>query len=279
MNPETEFLIDFNVPNVAGNLGLPIPPRAAAAMLDIDETEYLDYCARAAAQVSARAIELLDETEIARAIHAWDIPRGAKVLTIGDSITTYRYSYAELLRAMLAHARAADAIQVVNCGMSGYTSSLAREVTYTQYLAHAPQWVLIMYGVNDCKRFGSPDARTLVSQNEYIENMRAVIEAFRAHTQAKIILLTPTPVVENVVNTNADISAMRLTWSNRDLAAFAAQIGALARETDIPCVDLFSVFGMNPDAAWYVADGLHPNFLGQQHIARALLRVLAALPQ
>jgi lysophospholipase L1-like esterase len=50
---------------------------------------------------------------------------------------------------------------------------------------------------------------------------------------------------------------------------------AIAREFDCPCVDLVSAFGMTPDPALYLPDGLHPNFEGQQLILREVLSTLA----
>lgn len=273
MDPQIAFQIDFNVAQVPAALGLPIPPAARAAMLGITEQEYLAYCEAVAQQVQETARRLLTETEIVRALSHWDLARGSKIMTIGDSITTYRYGYAELLRALLALTPPADEITLLNLGQSGYTSTHAREVTFTQFLAIQADWVLVMYGVNDCKQFGGTEARTLVSLREYAENMRAVVRAFYGQN-AQIILLTPTPVVESLTNTLPDFQAMQMTWDNRHIAACADEIRALGREFELPCVDLMRVFGINPDPALYLPDGLHPNFAGQQLIVREVLRTV-----
>jgi lysophospholipase L1-like esterase len=43
----------------------------------------------------------------------------------------------------------------------------------------------------------------------------------------------------------------------------------------LPLVDLVEVFGLEPDPAYYLPDGLHPNPAGQEIMFDA---VLAALP-
>lgn len=274
LTPETAFQIDFNLPQVPAALGLPIPPVAAAAMLAISPDEFTAYCDTVAQEVRAVAQQLLDEEEIAEALARWNPAPGAQLVTIGDSITTYRYGYAELLRALLALARPDDGVQLLNAGQSGYTSTHAREVTFTQFLALDPAWVFIMYGVNDCKIFDGREPRTLVSRREYTENMRAVVVAFLEYTRARPVLLTPTPVIESLTNTLPEFEAVRMAWDNRDIAACAEAIRQLAREFELPCADLYTLFGPEPDPALYLPDGLHPNFAGQQRVLRAVLRAL-----
>lgn len=274
--PETAFQIDFNLCQVPGALGLEVPTAAAAPMLGIAEAEFAACVEFAAAQVRAAAREMLQEPAIERALHKWSPAPRSRILAAGDSITTYRYGFAELLRALLGLVRPHDHIEILNGGQSGFTSTLALEVTFSQFLALNADWVFIMYGVNDCKRFGAPDARPLVSRREYAENMRAIVGAFRAHTpRAQLLLLTPSPVVESIANSLPAFEAMRMTWDNRDIAACGEAIRGIARELDCPRVDLVSAFGMRPDPALYLPDGLHPNFAGQQLILREVLSTLA----
>jgi lysophospholipase L1-like esterase len=274
--PETAFQIDFNLCHVPAALGLEVPPSAAAPMLGIAEDDFAAYVEFASAQVREAAGRLLREPQIQHALTRWSPAPRSRILAAGDSITTYRYSYAELLRALLELSRPDDDTRMLNAGQSGFTSTLALEVTYTQLLALDADWVLIMYGVNDCKRFGASDARPLVSRREYAENMRAVAAAFRIHCpRARVVLLTPSPVVESVTNALPAFQASRMTWDNRDIAACGESMRAIAREFDCPCVDLVSAFGMTPDPALYLPDGLHPNFEGQELILREVLSTLA----
>ena len=272
--PETTFLIDFNLHWVPAALGLDVPPAAAAEMMGITEAQFLAYAAEAEAQVSRTANTLLANSELARAVDQLAVPARGTMMAIGDSITTYRYGYARLLEAMLALRRPNDQIQFLNVAQSGYTSTHGLENVYTQFLAHQPDWVSIKFGVNDCKLFGGPQAKTLVSFEEYRANMAAMVEAFLNHSSARPILFTPAPVIEDVVNNNPDFQLMQMTWSNADIRAMAGAVQDLAHQHGLPLIDLVELFSDSPDPALYLPDGLHPGPPGQVLILEAVLRTL-----
>jgi lysophospholipase L1-like esterase len=281
--PETAFLVDFNVPQVPAALGLEVPSAAAAAMLGIPEAQFSGYTSAVQVEVAGQARQLLAEPAVADAVARMPIPEGSLALAVGDSITTYRRSYARLLAEMLAQGRPASGIRFLNGGQSGYTSTLALEVTYTQFLAQQPNLVLIMIGVNDCKIFGcvrdalagSDAGHTLVPLEAYRANLQAIVEAFQAHTRARLVLLSPTPVIEAITSANPDFAAMRLRWDNGIIAAYAAAVEALAAEHCVPFVDLVGLFGDRPDPALYLPDGVHPGPAGHLLIVREVLRAFA----
>ncbi len=225
------------------------------------------YQAEVDAALLATTGQLATQPETARFASAF--AAGQTVLCVGDSITTYRYSYAHLLHHLLR------GVQVINRGYSGYTSTHGLELTYTQFLAHQPDWVFIKYGVNDCKRFGGRNQRTLVSLDEYRANLHGIVIAFQKHTKARIIVLTPTLVDEEIVNNNPMIEAMQLIWDNNDLRARGAAALGVAQETGILGVDLRDALGTPPDPTLLCPDGLHPNAEGQrrmfEHIARSFV--------
>jgi lysophospholipase L1-like esterase len=269
LNETARFAIDFNLHEVATALGLPIPASAAAAIYGVAPEAIAAY----QAEIDA------DLTAAAQAVHGHaglDVLAGlagvnGRVLCIGDSITTYRYSYARILRGALA----ARGISLVNHAYSGYTTTHALELTYTRFLAERPTLVLVKYGVNDCKQFGGPGARTLVSPDEYADNLRRVIRAFQSHAGARVIVLTPTLVVEDMVNANPDIAAMRLTWTNANLHERGGLALAAAAETGAHGIDLREVLGQPPNLVLFCADGLHPNPAGQRALLAHLLDTFA----
>lgn len=275
--PEIAFLIDFNLHWVPAALGLDVPPAAASAMCHITEAQFLAYTGQVKTEINNIAQTLLAEPELAQAVERWPIRAGGKVVAVGDSITIYRYGYVWLLEAMLAQRRPDDRIQVVNVAQSGYTSTHILENTFTQFLAHQPDWVFIMVGVNDCKKFGGPPAKTLVSLAEYTANLTGIVESFLKYTSARPVLLTPAPVVENMVNTNPDYAAVRMTWDNADIQACADAVRDLAGQHNLPLVDLVNAFSLNPDPSLYLADGLHPSLAGQQLILTKVLQATSKL--
>ncbi len=261
----TRFLIDFNVHAVASALGLPIPAEAEALMYGVEAAELAAY----QAEIDAELVQTAQTFHAHRGITALKtlLPAGKRILCIGDSITTYRRSHARLLQHLLTP----HGIDVVNRGFSGYTSTHGLELTYTQFVSLQPDLVVIKYGVNDCKQFGRIPGQTLVSSTEYASNLRHIIAAFQQHTQARIVVLTPTPVIEAVVNANPDIQAMQLTWSNAVLHQFADVALTAADEASALGVDVYHVFGHTPDAALYCADGLHPNAAGHTRLLAYVL--------
>lgn len=270
LTQEQQFLVDFNFHDVATALGLPVPDSVPPLMYGLEPSVYAAYAAEAEAAVALNAELLHSQFESSRVVSKLGLSAGKRVVLLGDSITTYRYSYGRVLAALLRR----HGVETINRGYSGYTSTHGLELTYTQFLAHDPDVVLIKYGVNDTKRFGSPLHKMLITLDEYRLNLNGMLEAFQKHSRARIIVLTPTPVVEEVVNNNPDIMAMRLTWHNEDLLRFAAAAQAVARAHDVTCVDLTDVLGTPPDPALYVPDGLHPNADGHQLIAARLLKTL-----
>lgn len=272
--PETAFLVDFNLHMVPAALGLAVPDDAAASMFSTTPEQIRRYTAAVDRRVRLAAFEMLSSPDDAFAIDRLSLPEGGLVMAIGDSITTYRWGYARLLAAMLELRRPLDQLRFLNLAQSGYTSTHGLETTYTQFLAHQPDWVLIKFGVNDCKQFGDPLARTLVSLDEYRANLAAIVAAFQRFTPARIILLSPTPVVESIVNSYPDFAPMRMTWDNRNLKACADAVGELAAQHGLTFVDLFSLFDPSPDPVYYLPDGLHPGPSGHKLMARRVLRVL-----
>jgi lysophospholipase L1-like esterase len=273
--PEMIFSIDFNLFWVPSAMGLEVPAAAAAEMLGITETQFLAYAAQAEAEVKRTAAGLLDRPELSQAIDQLVIPVEGLVMAVGDSITTYRYSYARLLADMVAIRRPADNIRFLNGAQSGYTSTHGLENVYTQFLAHRPDVVFIMFGVNDNKLFGGPEAKTLVSRKEYQANMEGIVEAFLMHTAARPVLLTPAPVIEDIVNNNPEFLMMRMRWRNADIQAQADVLCDLANRYSLPLVDLMELFGDAPNPEFYLPDGLHPGPAGQVLILEAVLRTLA----
>ncbi len=274
LSEETIFAIDFNLHWVPAALGLEVSPEAAAPMLGISAAEFRAYTAEARAQVVRTAVRLLEQPPLERAIEGLAVPAGGLVMAVGDSTTTYRYSYAHLLAAMVSLRRPEAGIRFANVAQSGYTSTHGLENSYTQFLAQRPDIVFIKFGVNDCKRFGGAAAKTLVSLDEYRANMEGMVEAFRTHTEAQVVLLTPDPVVENTVNGSPDFQAMRMSWRGADLQARADYLNELAARYELPFVDLVELFGVSPDPRLYLPDGLHPNPDGQALILEAVLRAM-----
>lgn len=268
LTPEQRFAIDFNVHEVSVQAGLPILPAAEALILGISEDEIATYQAQIDAQNAATAREIADLPEVERFLARFS--RGQRVLFLGDSITTYRYSYARVLPYLLDPL----GVSVSNRAYSGYTSLHGVELTYTQCIDAQPDHVFIMYGTNDSKRFGAPDAPLFIDDDDYASSIRMIVRGFQAHTKARITLLTPTQLVESVVAADENIRSLRIHWANSDLRARGDVIAQIAGEMGVEWVDLRACLGDPPDAALFVDDGLHPNAEGEKRMLIEIARGL-----
>lgn len=265
---EKQFLIDFNVQDVAVAIGIDIPTSAGATILGVGEDDFVAYINEAKQAVAKVATQLVT-TEESVATMVSQLKLYQRVLVIGDSITTFRYSYARLLKYLLS------GVEFINHGYSGYTSNHGLELTHTRFIQLQPDLVFIKYGVNDGKLFEGADGRTLVSSDEYRGNIRGIIKAFQQYTDAKIVLLTPTPVVTQIVNNSDDFKAMHMTWQNSDIKQFGDIMRELSVEHETKFVDLYGKFGDEPNASLYLADGLHPNVDGHQEILKLIARLFS----
>ncbi len=260
LTTDQQFAIDFNLHELSAQAGLHIPPNAEAQIYGVPEDEIAAYQAGVDAQnaATARDIEALPEA----AAFLARFSAGQRVLFLGDSITTYRYSYARVLRHLLEP----RGVSVSNRAYSGYTSMHGVELTYTQCIDAQPDNVFVKYGVNDSKRFGAADSPFFVGVDEYASNIRMIVRGFQQHTKARITLLTPTLLVEPVVAADEVIRSLRIHWFNRDLSARGSVIAEIAQAMGVEWVDLRACLGDPPEVSLYCADGLHPNVEGEKRM-------------
>lgn len=273
LSDDNMFQMDFNFQQVPSALAVNIPVEAAALMLNITAAQFTAYTDYAFGQCTAVAQKLLEKPEWAGAIRKLKAPRDghiSTIMTVGDSITTYRYGYAEILRALVGLVDPQQSIQFYNHGRSGYTSTHGLEHTFTQYLAQKPDWVFLKYGANDTKRFNGSGGKLLVSIEEYTANFTAIVDGFLS-VGSRIILITPSPVVESIVNNDPGMAAMSITWDNADIQACADALKRIAGEHGIPLVDLVSLYSTKPDPVLYCPDGLHPGPAGHQILIEHVL--------
>ncbi len=270
LTAEQQFAIDFNLHEITVAANLPIGDEAAAAIYGVPLAELTAYQTQVDShnRAAAQALDSLPEMPAFLS----QFRAGQRVLFLGDSITTYRYSYARVL-ALLLEGRG---LHVHNRAYSGYTSAHGLELTYTQCLALQPDHVFIKYGVNDSKHFGSATAKTLISPLEYEANMREIVHALRTYSSARVVLLTPTQVVEPIVAQDPFIRAMHITWLNTELTALGDVIAQIASSTGVEWVDLRACLGQPPDVALFCPDGLHPNVAGEQQMLMQIIRSLTS---
>ena len=267
---EWTFLIQFSHPEKT--VALPgMNEEVARAAFGLDAAGFERIKISFAENARLAAAELLADPSFAALVDRLPFASGDRVIAFGDSITDDYQSWAEILRNVLHLRRPNDAIAVINAGVSGDTTSQA----LTRFLDVAqehPDWIICMIGTNDARRHGRAPYKILVSLDETIRNLAALRHYAAAQTAARWVWMTPATVIPDKIGAHWLLGESQLMWSNDDLRAIADAV----RRMPEPVVDLQAAFGLPPDPALLLDDGLHPSLEGQKVILKSLVKLLAA---
>lgn len=211
------------------------------------------------------------------------LQKNDKLLMIGDSITDcgrkrpdgeglfdpYGNGYVNMVKAFIDARHPELAIRVVNKGNSGNTVRDLKARWQEDVLAHKPDWLAIMIGINDVwRQFDSPKMSEIhVGIEEYERTLEELITQTRPGLKG-LFLATP-----YFIEPNRD-DPMR-----RRMDAYGAVVKKLARKHDAVLVDTQAGFDgmlahMHPMAlAW---DRVHPNSSGHALLAQCFLDAIGA---
>lgn len=198
------------------------------------------------------------------------IGRGTRVLFTGDSITdTGRRDgvgggLGDGYVRRIADATEFDGVEVVNTGIGGDTSADLLARFPRDVLAHRPDVLSILVGINDTWRRYDSDSETSVES--YTANLRTMLSAAR---DSGIALVLVEPFLLPVLRSQK-------SW-REDLDPKIAAVRALAAEFDaalVPAdVDLTRL-AESEGAAALASDGVHPTAAGHDVIARSWIRTV-----
>ena len=175
--------------------------------------------------------------------HDFGVNNPGVVAAMGDSITEGIPdvpSYPPILAGMSGKT-------VINFGAGGMKSGYGADTIDGVLASSHPGFVIILFGANDAIH-GVPVDYT-------INNIRYMIRAALANKTIPVVC-TVMPIVGMYYMYNGGVEAI-----NAVLPGMAEQEGAAV-------VDLYSLFQGHPE--FYFYNGLHPNELGAQAIARSI---------
>lgn len=204
-----------------------------------------------------------------------------KIVCFGDSLT---YGYGVLENIAFPYRLSQDLPQkypnytfsVINSGINGQTTREALQRLQGSILGREPQIVLILFGSNDCA-LNEGQYRT---PYEFEKNLRQILDQILAlTTQNKFnsgktlpILFTPPSMV--------DTDFYPFTTNDR-LEAYGSIVQTIAKEYQIPCIDLFAQFQKIQDHKAYddcfQFDGLHLSNQGYDILYTCLQKTLYAI--
>lgn len=182
------------------------------------------------------------------------------VVCFGDSVTGVYYhtggqrAYTAMVEIGLERAWPDAAITAINAGISGHTTVNALARIDTDVLAHKPDLVTVMFGLNDMTR---------VPLDDYRANLRAIVERCRA-IGAEVMLCTPNSVTDTPDR------------PTETLLTYVAVVREVAVEMEAPLADCYGSFevvrGERPfEWAMLMSDEIHPNMAGHKRIAETIV--------
>ena len=208
-----------------------------------------------------------------------------RVVFLGDSLTegVDGASYLRALGALVASDARPGGVTLINAGRGGDTIlNLPRRVAH-DVVPHAPDWVVIFVGVNDCRtwyvRRSLPTRANLgsvyyflrrkgiwraVTPRRYGHGLRTLIDSLRAQSSARIALCTPATASEAL---DARAEGM--------LDCYAARVREVAREQDCVLIDIRVAFQAamaqrtdSPSMGYRLTcDGVHLSDAGAELVA------------
>lgn len=210
---------------------------------------------------------------------------GQTILFQGDSITdcsrsrettnglhpdALGHGYAYFIAAKLAAQYPQLSLNFINRGVSGNRVRDLQERWDADCIAHKPDWLSIMIGINDTWRRYKENASEVdaTSTNDFQASYRQIItRAKQANPKIQFIIMEPF-----VLPTPAD----RLQW-REDLDPKINAVRALAREFNALLVPLDGILNaacaqIQPE--YWAQDGVHPTPAGHQLIAQAWLHAI-----
>lgn len=206
-----------------------------------------------------------------------------KILLFGDSLTQRGFEGpGQGWAAGLAHAygRRAD---IVNRGFSGYTTKWCALMAPMLFPAGDPAWevpalAIVFLGANDA---ALPSREQHVPVHEYEQHLRRIVSHLQGRRRedgsaTRVLLLTPPPVDEARWEAHCRSRGRPLDRKNEVTRLYARASKGVAREMQVPVVDLWRrLGGRNPEAvAPNLGDGLHLSAQGSILVYEAVLTAI-----
>ncbi len=187
-----------------------------------------------------------------------------KIVCIGDSITGVYYhtgslrAYPEMLEIALRKIYPQAQVTVRNAGISGDTTRGALARLDRDVLAHKPQLVTVMFGMNDLVR---------VPLDEFKKNLKDISTRCR-QSGAEVLFCTQDSVMETASRPGVK------------LAEFTQAIRDVGRDEGVKVVDCFALYESvraKNTLEWTLlhSDEIHPNMDGHKVFASAIAQSIS----
>lgn len=207
---------------------------------------------------------------------------GIKIVALGDSITngaglsnvkeeeTFRYLLQEELSSQIGRN-----VEVINAGVNGDITTIAMYRLEQDALRHKPDYVTIMFGVNDAGYYrpatDSAEDTPRVSAARFKYNLEFIIGAIQQI--ANPVLVTPVPM--SAAYGLRYFSAYIENGLNYLVDEYANIMRELAADNELHLIDVHRAFKDDLATDKFVPDGIHPNGDGHRFIADVFLEAFS----
>lgn len=153
-------------------------------------------------------------------------------------------------------------VQAINAGVGGNTTAHGLARFERDVLSHEPDYVVIMFGLNDSWIDDGKTASRLTAA-QYRDNLRRMIAMLRER-HVGVVLMTPNPAIGPKYPPERNVT----------LKSYVEAVRELARSERLELVDVYGRFaelaveGVDLNALF--TDAMHPNPAGQKLIADML---------
>ena len=201
--------------------------------------------------------------------------KGQRIVFIGDSITDagrraltppYGSGYMSLVQAFVTARYPELDLEWENRGIGGDTVRHLKERWDDDVIALQPDWLSIKIGINDVWRRYSQRPHAAVSEHEYEQTLRALIQRAVDDTGCQLIIAEPYVIEKDP----ADPQLIDTTRMGQIARTLAEEFGAINVRTQ----EAFDTVLEHSEATDWADDRIHPNLAGHAVIAQAFLRAI-----
>lgn len=198
--------------------------------------------------------------------------RPFRIAFVGDSITSDRESYFQIIRQVFA---TRQNLSFIDAARSGNTTVDLICDLHAGLLAKAPDLACIMIGTNDLKRNDDAYKKIHVEPEAYAQNLDYLV-ARLLDTGCRVILSTIPPSLPQRVQ--ATYPELSLLFRDEDRDRNNGIIREIAARRQAILNDMADVYEKAGYGEVLMADGMHLNHTGQELLARKLLpKIINAL--
>lgn len=204
-----------------------------------------------------------------------------KILFFGDSITAHRPGVVTASELFAEHY---PQHRIVNRGVGGNDTGLARERFRRDVLDERPDVLIFSFGCNDAAiDVGKGRTNPRLTVEEYIGNLRFFIAGMRAAGAAMIFFTPPPMVLAECLKPYYGGEPYLSNGFNFMLDRFIAAARELMAEERVPVADVNRAFretagGDEAKLLSILPDGMHPDSAGQRIIFGLLREIFDNLP-